>query len=91
MKEEYSLVKSKIDSTRNSEYLEALIKTKIAADLALKDKEEVKSIKKNKSYTSGAEYPTGIVGLQKELVQNFYQDAISGEKELKTTLTFISF
>ena len=89
MKEEYNLVKSKIDSTRNSEYLEALIKTKIAADLGLMEQEEVKSIEKRKNYNSDAEYPMGIAGLREELMQKFYQDAISGEKELKITLTFI--
>lgn len=86
---DYDMVMTKLDSMRNVEYLNALIKTKVALDLGLPTNEEPRVLPaKSSKYNAEAEYLTGEEGLRKELIENFYANNLNGKGVLSATLKF---
>lgn len=79
---EFEEVKKKLDNMRNIAYLEALIKTKVAQDLALIKNSAKNITKKPENYTQSAEYPTGIEGIRQEIVEHFYAENINTDEGL---------
>lgn len=96
VRQDYQLFMHKMDSIENVALVGALLKAKNLEDLQkiqrnaafsdpLKSAEDI-AITTEKT----AEYPGGLLVLQKEIADNFYDDGFSAEQNpLKTTIAFV--